>query len=112
MTVLERISPTRVKIGLDKTAFLQEDIALYKQKYGKDSNIDTRNRKKVRTQSGMSDTTKGLVGPSLNLAEFEIHGSDINEENYNADNSLLRIGHLSPQATDVLVKSGDSNITT
>ena len=107
LTVLERISPTRVKIGLDKTAFLQEDIALYKQKYGKDSNIDTRNRKKVRTQSGMSDTTKGLVGPSLNLAEFEIHGSDINEENYNADNSLLKIGHLSPQATDVLVKSGD-----
>lgn len=107
LTVLERISPTRVKIGLDKTAFLQEDIALYKQKYGKDSNIDTRNRKKVRTQSGMSDTTKGLVGPSLNLAEFEIHGSDINEENYNAENSLLRIGHLSPQATDVLVKSGD-----
>jgi pyruvate kinase len=107
LTVLERISPTRVKIGLDKTAFLQEDIALCKQKYGKDSNIDTRNRKKVRTQSGMSDTTKGLVGPSLNLAEFEIHGSDINEENYNADNSLLKIGHLSPQATDVLVKSGD-----
>lgn len=55
----------------------------------------------------MSDTTKGLVGPSLNLAESEIHGSDINEENYNADNSLLKIGHLSPQATDVLVKSGD-----
>jgi pyruvate kinase len=107
LTVLERISPTRVKIGLDKTAFLQEDIALYKQKYGKDSNIDTRNRKKVRTQSDMSDTTKGLVGPSLNLAEFENHGSDINEENYNADNSLLKIGHLSPQATDVLVKSGD-----
>jgi len=107
LTVLERISPTRVKIGLDKTAFLQEDIALYKQKYGKDSNIDTRNRKKVRTQSAMSDTTKGLVGPSLNLAEFEIHGRDINEENYNADNSLLKIGHLSPQATDVLVKSGD-----
>jgi pyruvate kinase len=109
LTILERISPTRVKIGLDRTAFLHEDIALSKQKFGKDSNIDTRNRKKDRTHSGMSDTTEGSVGPgpSLNLVEIESHVSDITEENYNADNCLLKIGPLSPQATDVLVKSGD-----
>jgi hypothetical protein len=40
VTILERISPTRVKIGLDKkTSSLQEGMVIHRQKYVKDSKI-------------------------------------------------------------------------
>lgn len=85
VTVLERISPTRVKIGLDKTAFLQEDIMLYREKYRKESNTDTLEKKNT-----------------------EIPRNGINEGNNDTNKSSFKIGHVAPQPTSVLVKSGDT----
>lgn len=85
VTILERISPTRVKIGLDKTALFQEDIILYREKYRKESNTDTLEKKNT-----------------------EIDRDDIDEENYDANKSSFKIGHVAPQPTSVLVKSGDT----
>ena len=48
-TILERISPKRVKIGLEKTAYVQEGIVLHRQRYKKNFNTDPRNRNKDRT---------------------------------------------------------------
>ncbi|MGA7370298.1 MAG: pyruvate kinase [Nitrososphaeraceae archaeon] len=101
LIILERISPRRVRIGLDKTAFLQEDIILYKQKYGGDSNNSTQNRKKNSVYKG------GSIKPSLNPEEDKFHGSEADEENDNADSHRLKIGCNAPQPTDVVVKSGD-----
>jgi pyruvate kinase len=107
LTILERISPKRVKIGLERTAYIQEGIVLYSQKYKENSNTDPRNRKKDRTHSAF-DTTGGLVGPNLNPVQDESHNNHINEQNGMDINSLLIIGCVSPQPTDVLVKSGDT----
>lgn len=107
LTILERISPKRVKIGLERTAYIQEGIVLYSQKYKENSNTDPRNRKKDRTHSAF-DTTGGLVGPNLNPVQDESHNSHINEQNGMDINSLLIIGCVSPQPTDVLVKAGDT----
>jgi pyruvate kinase len=83
--VLERISPTRVKIGLDKTAFFQEDIKLYREKYRKKPNTDTQDKNNA-----------------------ENHRNYINEQNDDANKSSFKVGHLAPQPTSVLVKSGDT----
>lgn len=85
VTILERISPTRVKIGLDRTALLQEDITLYREKYRKESNTDTLEKKNT-----------------------EIDIDDIDKENNDANKSSFKIGHVAPQPTSVLVKSGDT----
>lgn len=61
--ILERISPKRVKVGLEKTTYMQEDIVLNRQKYKQNLNTDPRNRNKDRTHSelGFGNTTDGLV---------------------------------------------------
>ena len=46
--------------------------------------------------------------PSLNPTEIESRNRDIKEQNDKEGNSLLTIGRVSPQPTDVLVKSGDT----
>jgi pyruvate kinase len=109
MTVLERISPTRVKIGLYKTAFLQEDIILSREKYRKDLDIDIQDRNKERSLSLPDTTGSGIIGGSLDpMVEAEMPRSgDAHKENGGTDNSPLKIGHIAPQPTDVLVKSSD-----
>ncbi|MGE5661763.1 MAG: pyruvate kinase [Ignavibacteriales bacterium] len=107
-TILERISPKRVKIGLEKTAYVQEGIVLHRQRYKKNFNTDPRNRNKDRTHSELEfDTTDGLVGQNLNPVQHESRNGGINEQNDKNVTSLLTIGPVSPQPTDVLVKSGD-----
>jgi pyruvate kinase len=101
LIVLERISPSRVRIGLDKTASLQEDITLYRQNYAKDSNNQTRNRKKNRAYTGR------LIEQTIKPARDESHENEADEENDNAENRPLKIGHIAPQSTDILVKTGD-----
>ncbi len=108
LTILERISPKRVKIGLEKTAFLQEGIVLYRQKCKENSNTDPQNRKKDRTYSIVFDTPGGSVGPNLNSVEIESRNRDIKEQDGKEGNRLLIIGRVSPQPTDVVVKSGDT----
>jgi pyruvate kinase len=108
-TILERISPKRVKIGLEKTAYVQEGIVLHRERYKKNSNVDPRNRNKDRTHSelGLDNTTDGLAGKNLNPSQHESLNGDIYEQNDRNVTSLLKIGPVSPQPTDVLVKSGD-----
>jgi hypothetical protein len=107
--ILERISPKRVKVGLEKTTYMQEDIVLNRQKYKQNLNTDPRNRNKDRTHSelGFGNTTDGLVEQNLNPVQHESRNGDINEQNERNVTSLLTIGPVSPQPTDVLVKSGD-----
>jgi pyruvate kinase len=101
LIVLERISPSRVRIGLDKTAFLQEDITLYRQNHAKDSNNKAQNINKNKAY------TDGLTESTIKPAGGEIHGNETDEEKDNAENRLLKIGRIAPQPTDMLVKSGD-----
>lgn len=48
-TILERISPTRVKIGLDKTTYLQEGIVIHRQRFKETSIVPSRVRREDNT---------------------------------------------------------------
>jgi pyruvate kinase len=102
LIVLEKVSSSRVRIGLGKTAFLQEDITLYRQNYGKNSNKQVRNRTKSKAYAG------GSIEPNIQPTGGEIHENETNEEIDNDENRRpLKIGRIAAQPTDVLVRTGD-----
>jgi pyruvate kinase len=105
-TVLERISPTRIKIGLDRTAYLQEDIALHREQRYETSDSNARTKKK-----NIINGTSNFIDQNRNSANPGIRGDIGNYDDDNdidAGHGLLVIGALGPQSTDVQVRSGDT----
>jgi pyruvate kinase len=104
VTILERISPTRVKIGLDKTTYLQEGIVMHRQKFKEDpSNPPMTIRKDNIDESHNND-------PDLNStyrdSYYKEDDDGHNDGDHGKDNPIV-VGTLRLQPIVVKVKSGD-----
>lgn len=111
MTVLEKISPARIKIGIDRTIYLQEGIKIYREKkpnnihdFGKDANKDVVSlptntvTKIMSTPDGHSNRNSIASGSGTNKDQGDTEDKD---------DLFMVTGRVRPQPITLEVKSGD-----
>lgn len=109
-TILERISPTRVKIGLDKTTYLQEGIVIHRQRFKETSIVPSRVRREDNTdENHINDTTGHIIDLSRDSRDYSNHDKvdDSQSDGKCGEDDSVVLGSLRLQPIIVRVKSGD-----
>jgi hypothetical protein len=109
-TILERISPTRVKIGLDKTTYLQEGIVIHRQRFKETSIVPSRVRREDNTdENHINDTTGHTIDLSRDSGDYSNHDKvdDSQSDGKSGEDDSVVLGSLRLQPIIVRVKSGD-----
>ena len=108
MTVLEKISPARIKIGIDRTIYLQEGIKIYREKkpnnvhnFGKDvSSLPINTVKKIMPTPHSPNNSNSITSDSG--TNKDQGGTE------DKDDLFMATGRVRPQPITLEVKSGDS----
>ena len=98
-TILEKISPTRVKIGLDKKTSLQEGMIIHRQEFTKGSNKLPKSKTQINTESRNAIT-------NYSIEPYKRYDTHVENSNSDNDDSLI-IGALKPQPVAINVTAGD-----
>lgn len=114
MVILERTSPTRIRVGIEKTTYLQEGIRLQRQKRSipRRNSHDSPNHDHNTTNTSPLESTYSVASGCNNDSGSSVLSDNNHRQDDNTDSDIdsIVVGRISPQPIDVEVTSGDKLI--